>query len=1103
MPSDFGALASDSRLHRILGPHDGACSLELWVLQLKVDESTETRLLYGRVLPSRLLKGVVNARQLDEFKTFTHGLRAQVIKLSLFCKASQVGQLLNKFVSGGSLRDSAFEGGVTLSRRVELGFSQLHLWQPLGFRPVMHLPSRDYFRRATKRLSPLDAASADSAAITSLAKSEIFQVDGKLDSELAKFAADYVSADTGMDFSRIDAWRLGDIELLVLPALNDEERLLVTSRSDYKQWIIGVEGPITDLACDLEVRVNFLNDDGVYSIASRRLATSALYPAQILIDFPVEMGSMLDAVELEIDAVETGSGNRRPCVRWGVHLIREMHQQMHVAGGSVTVKNDWLALALKPIHRARLDAVQQLARRTVGMSSVIGGRKADPWVPANRQIGGLLDQLVPQKSEGRFYDRVYEGDSAGRLEFAEWLRKLFAEHRDKQIAWFDPYMEDVGINLINLNGADQGSYIVFTGLPKKPGMKDWLDRCYRVARDWKNRFEKKKPKPERDPYQRIENLKAACMGWASRHASVSLRVVGLKEGELHDRMILIRSSALEPIAGYHLSNSVQLAAENYPLLITPIPPDVFIKVFGYVDSTLKKALSPGEASESAATMVFDSSAIESSGLLESPVRLTQFTVPRAGEVLAWWTDDFSLTSLSGDELKEALQSKGHSTEDGLRGPTFEVVPAKLWTDFNLRPFNSAWDAFGVIFAHTTGGDGLRLGAPKSPELITHLVGYLDPARADAVQPKMNSFGTVNMTEHLRESLSDLMGQAADPERMFGYGGVEVSWGDYYAIKVLWYTAPEELVRWIELGASHEWTPDRRRQLGLKAAIEVITSAMSWTRSKEQLDALVGSSNDFLKWMGYVAFESELEIDPKAVREVHNLPKITLEERRKLLGWLINRSGRRDRPTRGALIGELLDSYKNALSAADLTALLDSMRNFLKRIYSSPPWILQDILAPLVERKLLDVDLIAKAWFDELLDVWVEDQHGGGILFRAPEEGHFTKEVAKLVSLSSAADQKTYVERLQKEIKEPRAIVLTPLSSQRDWTRFDRAIVKIMWLGVLVDQILREIARPSRMEAQLIPILEEIQSLVRRRPTEDWERSGINDLVHFWNDTNPG
>lgn len=1100
MPSDFGALASDIRLHRILGQHDSGCSLELWILQLKAAEDTETRLLYGRVLPSTMSKGIVNARQHDDFKTFPHGLKAQVVKLTLTCTANQVEQLLHKFVGGGSLDESADAAGATLSRRVSLSFAQLHLWPPLGFRPVMHLPSRDYFRRATKRISPMDGVSADSAAITSLAKSELFLVDGRLDSELARFATDKISADTGMDFSRIDSWRLGDIELLVLPALDDTERLLVTSHSDHKQWVIGVESPIANAACDLELRVNFLNDDGIFSIASRRLTANASYPAKILIDLPVGM-EMLDAVELEIDAIEEKTGNRRPCVRWGVHLIREVHQRMYVGGGSFTVKNDWLALALRPIHQPRLDAVQQLARRTVGMSSVIGGRKVDPWVPANRQIGGLLNQIVPQKSEGRFYDRVYEGDSTGRLEFAEWLKKLFAEHRDKQIAWFDPYMEDVGINLINLNGADQGSYIVITGLPKKLGMKDWLDRLYRIAREWKNRLEKKEPKPERDPNQRIENLRAACMGWASRHASVSLRVVGLKEGELHDRMILIRNSGLEPIAGYHLSNSVQVAAENYPLLITPIPPDVLKKVFEYVDAALKKALKPGDGAESAATLVFDSSAVEPSKLPDAPVRLTQFTVPRAGEVLAWWTDDSSLAGIGGEDLRAALQSKGLTTEDGLRGPIFEDVPAKLWTNFNLRPFNSAWDAFGVIFAHTSSGDGLRIGAPRSPELITLLVAYLNPARADAIQPTSSRFGTVNMTEHLRESLADLMGQAADPERMFAYGGVEISWGDYYAIKILWYTAPEELVKWIERGASDEWTPDSRRQLGLKAAIEVITRAMSWTSSKEQLDALVGSSNDFLRWMGYIAFEAELENDPKAVRDVHNLPKIALEEKRQLLGWLINRSSRRDQPIRGALIGELLDSYKNTLSPADLTALLDSMRNFLKRIYSSPPWILNDILAPLVERNFLDIDLIAKAWFEELMNVWVEDQRGGGILFRAAEEGHFTKEVARLITLASTANQKACVERLRKEIKEPRAVVLTPLSPQKDWTKFDRAIVKIMWMGVLVNLILKEMARPSSMEAGLVPMLDEIQNLVRRRPSEDWERRGINDLVYFWTNAN--
>ena len=53
-------------------------------------------------------------------------------------------------------------------------------------------------------------------------------------------------------------------------------------------------------------------------------------------------------------------------------------------------------------------------------------------------------------------------------------------------------------------------------------------------------------------------------------------------------MILIRSANGQPLAGYHLSNSVQRASEKHPLLVTPIPLDVIPQVFEYVDQIIQK-----------------------------------------------------------------------------------------------------------------------------------------------------------------------------------------------------------------------------------------------------------------------------------------------------------------------------------------------------------------------------------------------------------------------------------------------------------------------------------------------------------------------------------
>ncbi|MBO7941933.1 hypothetical protein JTP77_039470, partial [Streptomyces sp. S9] len=78
-----------------------------------------------------------------------------------------------------------------------------------------------------------------------------------------------------------------------------------------------------------------------------------------------------------------------------------------------------------------------------------------------------------------------------------------------------------------------------------------------------------------------------------------------------------------------------------------------------------------------------------------------------------------------------------------------------------------------------------------------------------------------MTTELRRSLFDLMKQAPDPQQYFSHDVTEVSWGDYYALKVLWATDPDALLTWVEAGAEERFRANRRRQLGLKCAARLI------------------------------------------------------------------------------------------------------------------------------------------------------------------------------------------------------------------------------------------------------------------------------------------
>jgi len=1084
--TDLSIITGDKRLERLFGPHGKACAVELWVLQLQCDSAFETRLLYGRVSPLDFSNSSWSAPTKDRFMRIRDGLSAQCVRLTAYCASTSVLNVIRSLVGGASLVNASGAGSISMGPAFEKRFGAVTMRSPLSVRPAMHLPPRDYFQFSTNRVSPLDDCSADSASITSLAKSELFVVAGEEDRELARFALDTLGADTGLEFSDLDAWRLGDLELLVMPGKTETGTSLVHIQGVPEGLNIEVEQPLAARASSFRISARFFNDGGVFHCGMAVIPEGAPYPASVTLAIPAETEQIRDAYVLEIEAQEADTGETWLCFQWGAFLVREIGQVIHVSGGQASVKNDWLAKALRPAHAKRLEEAQQIARHTRGTESVIGGRKADPWVTANRHVRSTVKGLLPPQSSGRFFLRYSEGENTGRLELAEWIKKLLAEHRDKHIAWFDPYMEDMGIHLLNQYGSDTGNYIVFTGTGKGDAAP-WWEHVYA--------WMKSEEAPEGRVDSRILNLQAACRLWSTRYGTVRLRVFALPQADLHDRMVLIRDAQMRPVAGYHLSNSLQHANENHPLLITPIPLDVLQLVVEYSDGLLRVSMKPANGqgnSEPRLECLFDSED-ERHKLTPRYVSTDVFSTPRLGEVLDWWLSSSGLTGADADTLKVDLDARGLLRDGQLRDAVFQELPSKIWGGgLKLPNFDSAWDALGSLLSSTMAGDSIR-EAPNQPvpALREALLKYLDSDRPDAIQPPERR-SVIDMTGQLRRTLADLMKQAADPQQLFHHDGTEVSWGDYYALKVLWVTAPAALVTWIDQGAEDRFQTNRRRQLGLKCAVRLISFETGWGCTSRQLEALLKSKNGLLRWIGYVAFEAVVHEDPKALAPTGATSVLTTAERLQLLGWLTARAARGSTLVRDALIKELLASVPPKLEDVELRLIVDSMRNVLGNVYDSPPWILQDILSPLLKADRLDIEAVAGLWFEELAMTWAECAKTGSIFFRGETEGRFTDEVAGLCALASSEVRDSVRKRVEKELDNHIRVVQRPFSAKVDWGTYDRSFRLMLWISGFLWAWMEHLPRPSQIEA----ILREAEAGLKRRSESEWTRSSAEELLRY-------
>lgn len=1090
MKAEIEALASHPHLGRVIGSHDRPCVLEIWFLRVRLDAAEATHLLYGRMLPADYIGDTWNGRAEDDFRQVDGDLRAEVGRVNLFTTAGKATAFLIAFYSGRCFADASADAGIRVAKPVGNRYSTVTLNGGFRLRPPMHLPSRDYYRFESARLSPSAHISATSASLSWLGKSSLFRIGDSSFPKLAGFCTKRLNEETGLEFQDLDAWRLGDFELLVLPAMDDSEQDAVVVAGPKEEITLSIERELMQVrAAGYQVRFDFMNDECLVHTIVEVLAP-AQFPLTVTISAPPEVTSMVDAYRLSIDAQCANDLAWYPCVRWGAYLAREVNLQIGVDGGDTRIKWDWLSSTVRSAHQKRLQIVEQFARQKLTSGSVIGSRKGDAWVPANRQIRAWTRTLVPKESSGRFFLTYAEGEGDGRLELVEWLRALLREHADKQFAWFDPYMEDVGVNLLATQGLGSGNFIVLTNCPPAPRKRDWVDHIAKFLRTAESKLRRRQiaDKPKLD---RMANLLAAAKKWERAGIGGRFRIAYLPPETLHDRMILVTNGRNEPVVGYHLSNSIQLANENYPLLITPIPADVLQQVASYMEALLSCTPGTGAEARSLAEIVYDSDALDKE---ERRKRKGLFDYPETATVLAWWLQEPALAKFSASELRAELQKRDVLEGDSLRSADFEQVPQQLFTDaLPFQDFNAAWAAMGILLASSMSGDSIDaavMSAPP-PDTLNQLEDFLgDRAQAEAIHRAGDAFPYLD--DELKAPISTLLVRSSRYLSAFSPFTVDVAWGDYYAIKLLWQAAPDRLAAWVRKTANETWKDDMRRQFCLKCAIGVLAHSIGWGCSRQQLDALFTSPMDFLRWMGFVAVEANLIGGQNSLQSIYGLPGVQGPAKAQLMGWLLARSAQSlDKVTYAALVADYLAALPPQVTKSDLQDSLSILQGHMDRLFGGDLDVFALLIVPLVEADRLSVNIATEAWVNELLRCW--DNKDLSLLFRARTEWPFTEQAGYLLAYSDDATQKRLLKALTSQAGNWKRFVQRPLGGEADWSALDRSFRLLMWTNNLLKSAYINLPRPHQQESSFTGVINDLDAVLQRRAVRDWERFGSADL----------
>jgi hypothetical protein len=1072
-------ILSDQRLTRLFSDRDGCCALQLWILQISSEQATENRLLYGRLVPYSYASQAWSASDRDSFEP-VEGAQAQVVRLNLYHSTMRSADLIRRLSEGWTIAEISRELGFKLSPALERRFGSVALIPDmLAFRPVSHLLNRAALWQRGPT-SPHESAGALSASITPLDKTALLRVGGIFGPKLARLAFRRLKEETGMDFREADSARLGDLECLVFPTLDDSERtLLAVERTPTLPGIQVHFDPVQlPSFAQFQVRLCITNDREVVHTAIAR--ASRAEDGRVGCEFPLDahLYAIADTAEVEVFGGQEGSdGASTLCCRWGIGYVREINIQTHVSGATHTpIKFDWLEKTTGGVALERVAKALTLNHGRGQLSSRVGGRIADPWAQANRDLETLLRRLDPPKSSGGFFPRWGCSNGEGRLRFVEWLRSVLARHPQHQIAIFDPYFEASGLALLLLGRSDAANYLVFTSLPKRPP----------------------EGKPQRRKHdgagqERLRVLLASCQKNAHLFGhNFQLRIYGLKEGWLHDRYLLIMGPDGLPVAGYNLSNSLQMVSENFPLLVTPIPADTLFEVERYKADLVSEARAPStpDNSDSPISLLYDSTA--ASKTLDSYKPLAMLDRDNAGEVLSAWVDDESLRGLKGEPLIDRLRALGFIQDESLVIEDLAGLQALLSArDGDFNEFRADWDVIGELLANSTSGDHSFQTLDMNAGFLAFLKGYIESSfvrssdSADARGPTVPA----KLFQETIETLLSSMHRGEIYHYPVKYK--QLSWSEYYAIRILWTCAPNLLVEMMEerIGMMDPQAPDPNDIIlaVLSQSLSEISLSLMIGIEDAQLHQLLESPVGVFQRLGLEAIEQQMHASWPSATASKWLASLTGTRRIQVLGWMVQRAARDPGKvqTYGRLVAALLESLPEQVSAKRLADLVDAMRGHMRTLPWAEPWLFDDVVVPLLHSNRASVEAAGDIWMRELVALLGPKEKGDSRLFDPSREGRTTNVAAALFANSNDSWQTIHIRKVRNILDQQRRIIQQPLSSTSNWAYWHDALTVSLWISGFARWALYYQGTLDKDVADLEQLAKDADSLVAVRNSEEW------------------
>lgn len=1107
--------------------------VEFWVSRYSIQTNIKLNLCYGLI--SNTKKNKSDEWRHSGFASVFSGNSPKeknsykVSKVFLAGPGSSVGVMIDALLQGQSFKEACTHAQLPLPpdkfhdlKLVESNKNENYVFRP----PVTALPKNILENLVSFRQgysSPIKDTIATVGSLYLLNKDELWRdLSGNILSqskEIIRGLTQYLSGQTGLQFNKFDLKRLGNIEWISYSSTDEFEKSYCTVKTsktliDSKtgaslppgvspspdahiisctKVVVSIkESGLSEDITDLLIECSVYNDNDL--IGDQAIAVKKSNGINAEFEFEEQISSCHVKIWIKKD----GPSNFKLWHHEHFDLIRSINVALNFDN---TPDNSWFEELISGCKHPKTVSSQKAKSTRLHFRDK--NFSLDPWNPVGQATRHLAIQVFPAPSDAFFFVQPGEDDQPRIDALSDWLKKTISKRQPNTCIFFDPFFDRLGIDLLLNLGNVRTNFVVVTNSQVKSNddaltASDHLNGLGKVfltnghVRTGKfigsvTKFMAKcgilQAKDDRNR-QRATRIKDYCDKNKRKLNSFPIKIYDLVSKSsstkqyFHDRHLLFFDSSGKLTSGYNFSNSIQGAMKRYPLLITPIPSDIFESVEKHIYEFLSEKMN---FSERRKDLLFTS--------VQKIERQTDFkkgmdSLSHPVSFFAILLKDNSLKSLSPEQLKSNLLTRGIIDQEGnfitqqilsYRQNVLEYLNSgpqefwSVWCDFsemlarvkNHKDFYENIKAYNVIKAKINeilcSGN---IGAPKD------FVSYLEELS--------------HLETHVG-LLSDTFSKALTRARNLDYFSLRHyvrihNYGLDIAVEIM--GATDQLVCIIEKISSDSSIDETRRIIRLRCIEEIYEKAQI-SPSKEFLSQLGHSNLPYLKAVAaHVLYENRNNangvFDVAWTKSLFPTDEFVLI----LSEWIYdlrvraNQKGETVSEEDGALYKELVSEILSNWSF-QTGHLRDVLERCSGPIFGS--WSISnynDLCAPLIEAAKVSFSDLAEIWLKEVLGK-IQNVASDKSHFYEPADSQLTA-VAAHIFVNLSADQ---IEGFFKQIKKLTEDSLLQVERERirsiDFNLWHQNMSALYWLHGLLLHILNYKLQNT------IPHGDDLEDLVKR------------------------